>query len=437
MNRRRWLFAAGSAVTAGRVRGSNERVNVGLIGCGGRGRFVAGLMKKTPKVEFTAVADVYLANAERAREWAGPEAKAYQDFRRLLEHKELDAVLVATPDHWHALATIFACHAGKHVYVEKPLAHNVREGRAMVDAAHRANRLVQAGTQQRSAEHFREVSEIIRSGQLGAVHFVRIWNYFNLSPDGIGRAADGEPPADLDWDMYCGAAPKVPYNPLRHLGTYRYFWDYSGGMITDYGTHRFDTVHQIMGVDSPRTVSASGGRFALRDAGEVPDVLQVTYEYAGFVLSYEMCMISGHGLGGRSAGMRYYNAHGPLDRPHGIAFYGTNGALFCDRIGYEIFPDLKKGSSTDFRMERRAKNTVDATPLHAANFIDAIRGLKPLASPVDIGHCSTTVPHLGNIAFKTGRKLVWNAQKEEIENDREASRLLSRQARAPWQLPVL
>jgi len=395
------------------------------------------LMRKAANVEFTAVADVYLTNAERAREWAGSDAKAHQDFRRLLEHKELDAVLVATPDHWHALATILACQADKHVYVEKPLAHNVREGRAMVDAARRAKRLVQAGTQQRSAEHYQEVAEIIRSGQLGAVHFVRVWNFFNMSPDGIGRAADGEPPADLDWDMYCGPAPKVPYNRLRHLGTYRYFWDYSGGMITDYGTHRFDTVHQIMGVDAPRTVSASGGRFTLRDAGEVPDVLQVTYEYPGFVLSYEMCMISGHGLGGRSEGMRYYNTRGPLDRPHGKAFYGTNGALFCDRIGYEIFPDLRRGPSTEFRMERRARNTVDATPLHAANFIDAVRGLKPLASPVEIGHRSTTVPHLGNIAFKTGRKLVWNSQNEEFENDREASGLLGRQARAPWQLPVL
>ena len=168
---------------------------------------------------------------------------------------------------------VLACQAGKDVYVEKPLAHNVREGRAMVNAARRYNRIVQAGTQHRSSPHFREVQEIVQSGALGKVNWVRVWNYANWFPQGIGREPDSEPPAGLDWDFYLGPAPLVPFNRKRFLVTYRWFWDYSGGYITDFGTHRLDTVQQVMGVTAPQTIAASGGRFSLQDAGEIPDVL--------------------------------------------------------------------------------------------------------------------------------------------------------------------
>ena len=424
MQRREFLGAAGLAA-AQRVIGANDRVTVGLIGCGGRGRYVAGLMREAPGVDFAATADVYLPNAERAKEWAGTAARSYQDFRRLLEQKDIDAVLVATPDHWHAAIAVLACQAGKDVYVEKPLAHNVREGRAIVNAARRYNRIVQAGTQHRSSPHFREVQEIVQSGALGKVNWVRVWNYANLFPQGIGREPDSEPPAGLDWDFYLGPAPLVPYNRKRFLVTYRWFWDYSGGYITDFGTHRLDTVQQVMGVSAPQTIAASGGRFSLQDAGEIPDVLQVTYEYPGFVLSYESCLLNGHGVGGRTPGMKYYNAKGAEDRPNGMAFYGTNGALYADRIGYEIYPELKS------TLDRKQMNTTDATKLHAANFIDCVRSRKPPNAEVEIGHRSTTVAHLGNIAFKTGKKLHWNADTEEFIDDGEASKLLSREPRKP------
>jgi predicted dehydrogenase len=178
MQRREFLGGASMAAVQ-RVFGANDRVVVGLIGCGGRGRYVAGLMREAPGVEFGAVADVYLPNAERAKAWAGPNARAYQDFRRLLERKDIDAVLIATPDHWHATAAVLACRAGKDVYVEKPLAHNVREGRAMVDAARHHKRIVQAGMQHRSSPHFREAQQIVQSGALGKVNWVRVWNYAN------------------------------------------------------------------------------------------------------------------------------------------------------------------------------------------------------------------------------------------------------------------
>jgi len=430
---RRDFLTASAAAGAGRVLGANDRVVVGLIGCGGRGRYVAELMREAPGVEFAAAADVYFPNAERARTWAGPQAQAYQDFRRILERKDIDAVLIATPDHWHATATVLACQAGKDVYVEKPLSHNVREGRKMVEAAREHNRIVQTGTQHRSAPHFHEVAQIIASGQLGDVRLVRVWNYVNMYPEGIGREPDSAVPEGLDWDFYLGPAPKVPFNRKRFLVTFRWFWDYANGYISDYGTHRFDTVHQIMRVNAPRSVSASGARFSLRDEGEIPDILQVTYEYPGFVLSYEACLLNGHGLGGRTPGMKYYNARGAEDRPNGMAFYGTSGALFADRIGYEIYPE-EKPRYPQRPLERVHKNTTDATALHAANFIECVRSRKKPNADAEIGHRSTTVPLIGNIAYKTGRKLRWDAEAEEFRDDPEASRMLGREARKPWDL---
>src|SRR5215831_18616294 len=293
-------LASAAALSAGKVLGARDRVNVALIGCGGRGQSDAELLSHMAEVKIVAVCDVYQPNAAAAQARAGAGCGSYSDFRKLLERKDIDAVLVATPDHWHAAVTVLACQGGKDVYVEKPLAHNIREGRKMVEAARRYNRVVQTGTQQRSAPHIQQAAEIVRSGQIGPVHFVRAWNYLNMSPDGIGQAADSTPPAGLDWDFYLGPAPAVPFNRNGFLASYRWFWDYAGGMATDYGTHRLDSVHQIMGVEALRSAVAAGGRYELKDGAETPDVLQVTYEYPGFVLSYEASMMNDHGCGGRT-----------------------------------------------------------------------------------------------------------------------------------------
>jgi predicted dehydrogenase len=206
-----------TALSAERVRGANERVNVALIGCGGRGRLDARLMREVPNVDCVALCDVYEPNLSAAKEWAGSNAKTFGDFRRALELKEVDAVLIATPDHWHAIPTVLACQAGKDVYVEKPAGHNIREGRAMVAAARRHNRIVQTGTQQRSAPHYAEVARIIQSGELGRVHFVRIWNYVNMHPNGIGRVPDSDPPPGADWDFFSRprAETALQQEPLR------------------------------------------------------------------------------------------------------------------------------------------------------------------------------------------------------------------------------
>jgi predicted dehydrogenase len=425
--------ASATALSAGKVFGANERVRVALVGCGGRGTTVAQLMARVPGAEFVAACDVYEPNATAARAWAGAGCTTHKDFREALDRKDVDAVLVGTPDHWHATVVVLACRAGKDVYVEKPLAHNVREGRAVVEAAKKHNRVVQVGTQHRSAEHYREAARIVQGGELGKVHLVRMWNYLNLSPDGIGRATDSDPPAGLDWDFFLGPAPQVPFNKNRFLRTFRWFWDYAGGLMTDWGTHRLDSMHQVMGVDAPLTVTASGGRFALRDGAETPDVLQVTYEYPGFVLSYECCMVNAHGTGGRTPGKSYYRAKGLDDRPHGEAFYGTDGTLFSDRLGYEVFPE-PAAPGRGGRAKRADVAARDATDLHVQNFIECVRSRQKPAADTETGHRATVAAHLGNIAYRTGRKLRWDAAREEIADDPAAAALLGRAARKPWDL---
>lgn len=431
--------ASTTLVAARKVLGANERVRLGLIGCGVRGMTVAKLMRDVPDVEFVAVCDVYEPNAAAAREWAGAGCRSSRDFREVLDRRDVDAVLVATPDHWHAIPTVLACQAGKDVYVEKPLAHNIKEGRAMVEAARKYRRVVQAGTQHRSAPHYREVQRIIQSGELGPVRLVRLWNYVNMSPDGIGREADATPPEGLDWDLYLGPAPAVPFNRNRFLSTFRWFWDYAGGFITDWGTHRFDSVHQVMGVDAPLSVTAVGGRYELKDGAETPDVLQATYEYPGFVLSYESCQLNAHGVGGRTPGKSYYRARGEDDRPHGEAFYGTQGTLFSDRIGFEIYPEpgpasRRGGPVGGPRMPRKEASARDATDLHVKDFIECVRSRREPVAGVEIGHRSAIVAHLGNIAYRTGRKIRWDAAQEAIIDDPGASEWLGRRARKPWDL---
>jgi predicted dehydrogenase len=426
-------YAASPALAqTGNVQGANERVNVALIGCGTRGMAVARLMAQAPNVAFVAACDVYDANANRARQWAGQGCQAYRDFRHVLERRDVHAVLVAAPDHWHGIITVLACRAGKDVYVEKPLAHNIREGRAMVDAARRFNRVVQCGTQHRSAEHYREVERIVQSGELGKVHFVRVWNSSNIFPNGIGRVADSSPPEGLDWDFYLGPAPQVPFNRSRFLSSFRWFWDYAGGFLTDWGTHRLDSVSQVMHAHAPLTVTAVGGRYDMNDSAQTPAVLQVTYEFPDFVLNYESNQFNAHGLGGQLPMRRYYRASGTDDRPHGEAFYGTNGTILSDRIGFEVYPEPARAGRT--LIERRQVTGADRTDLHTRNFIECVRSRQRPVADVEIGHRSTTLPLLGNIAFRSGRKLRWNAEREEIIDDREASALLGRQARAPWNI---
>ena len=474
MERRDFLKSAGAgaiwtAVSAQRVMGANDRLRVGLIGCGGRGTFDARLMRGTPEdiqavapenyhdgnmdprlkeprnVEIAALCDVYGSRIDAAKQWA-PQAKTYKEFRDLLADKEIDAVLIATPDHWHAQMLILACEAGKDIYCEKPVFYRLGEGKAMIEAVRRNKRIVQIGTQHRSADHIAEAAQIVQSGKIGEVHFVRVWNYMGMAY-GNPPVADSEPPADLNWDEWLGPAPKVQFNRNR-LG-YRAFMDYTNGLITDYGAHRFDTVNQIMGETVPTKVSSSAVRFNKTRAGDIYDWQQATYEFPNYILSYEASNCNGHGLGGRTEGMRYYGMMGKEDRPHGMAFYGTEASLYVDRIGMELYPELRMPKGADGpsgrgrgmrrgmtfvpNMDKMMKNEDEPTPLHTKNFVDFVRNRKDPFCNIETGVRATTVPCIGNVAYWTGAKLNWDSETRKFK-EADANKFLFRPYRKPWDL---
>ena len=414
-------LALSTGPLAKNVLGANDKIVVGVIGCGSQGRWDMRDFLRQPDVQIAAVCDVYEANLNEAREMTDGKAATYKDFRKLLERKDIDAVIVATPDHWHAMPTIHACDAGKDVYVEKPLSHTIQEGRKMVDAARRNKRIVQMGTQQRSGQHFQKAVDIIRSGKLGKVAFVRTWNYSNELPQGIGNPPDTDPLPGLDWDMWLGPAPYVRYNRNRCLGNFRWFWDYAGGKITDWGTHLIDVVHWAMDVDAPNTVYAAGGKYYIQDNRETPDNLEVTYEYPGFMMNYSNRIVNNYGIDGRS---------------YGIQFQGTQGTLFVDRAGFEFTPELQRvGDESAPPAEKPFKGEGSPQHLpHVRNFLDCVKSRQAPASEVEIGHRSTTASLLGNISLKVKQKLVWDAKKEQIVGNAEADTLLTKQYRSPWKL---
>jgi predicted dehydrogenase len=440
-------MAAWTAASYAQVPGANDRLRIGVVGCGGRGRFDARLMRGAPEdiqaeapgsyrngdmdprlkeprnVEIAALCDVNESKMAAAKNWA-PQAKTYPDFRKLLDDKEVDAVIVATPDHWHAQIAMLACEAGKDVYVEKPVMYRLAEGKALRETVRRTKRIVQAGTQHHSADHMVEAAKMVQSGRIGEVRFVRVWNFLNY-PRRV-PAPDANPPAGLNWDAWLGPAPQVPFNPNRL--NFRLFMDYNSGFIGDYGVHRFDTVHQVMGVEAPLKVSSSGMRLDGQHAGDLLDFQQATFEYPKFILSWEGSLYNGHGLGGRTPGMRYYNALGTEDRPHGMAFYGTEAALFVDRIGMELYPEPRAAA------QRMHMNEDEPTPLHTKYFVDNVRARKEPAANIDAGVRATAIASMGNIACWTGRKLTWDDAQWQFPGDAEANRYLMRPYRQPWDL---
>ena len=445
MERRNFLKAATmTAASAQRIIGANDRVHIALIGSGGRGTSVARqVVEGNINVEYSVFCDLLDSQSEKAKAAFGGTAKTYRDFRDVLALKEVDAVHVATPDHWHAIPAILACQAGKHVYCEKPMTHNIREGQAVVKAAAaNTGKVFLTGMQHRSQLHFMDIQKMISGGQLRDVHFVRVWNYVNTMPYGIPDTPNEPIPEGLDWDMYMGPAPYRPYNAKVHLRSYRYFKELAGGMITDFGIHRFDTVHQIMGVDWPSSINATGGRFAVAGMGDHPDILQVTYEYPGFVMSYETASTNSFGAMGRlTPGMRMHGARGPENRPNGMVFYGSNGTIIADRLGYEVLPaapkrtnELDKTAVGGPKLTRSHENNPEPTLLHGQHFIRCIREGEAPRCDALVGHRSSAIAHLGNISYDVGRKLHWDGVNEKFDSDAEATELLGRKARPPWDL---
>jgi predicted dehydrogenase len=434
--RRDFLKTAGAALTTsiftGNVKGANDRPRIAVIGMGRMGMANLGIAMKQPGVEIASVCDVYQPHLEQAVAFTGrgpdgtpdsrPKAKGVADFRDVLADKSVDIVVVATPDHWHAYMTVEACKNGKDVYVEKPICVAIEEGRKMVQAARKYDRVVQVGTQQRSGNHFQKAAEMVRSGKLGKVSFCRTWNYGNALPQGIGNPADAEPPAGLDWDLWLGPAPARTFNKNRFgvdpnaFSHFRWFWDYAGGMMTDWGIHLLDIVQMAFNETAPIAITSLGGKYYLQDNTETPDTLQVTFQYPNdMVCTYEY---------------RAGNAQSMFGHGYGILFHGTKGTLFVDRALFRLIPE--KGSDLDY-LEEMSTNNHNMS--HWANFLECVKNRRRPVSDIEIGHRSTSTALLGNVSYRSKLRVDWDAQKETTAQV-DARQYLKREYRKPWKLEV-
>ncbi|HUG80569.1 MAG TPA: Gfo/Idh/MocA family oxidoreductase [Bryobacterales bacterium] len=423
--------AASTAVPAAPLpQAGPKRFRLGFIGLGRRGRGVMAAALQNPETEVVAICDVYEPNLELGRKMA-PDARVYRDFREVLAAGDIDAVGLGTPDHWHAYMTVEACKAGKDVYVEKPISVTVHEGQMMVKAARKYNRIVQVGTQQRSGKHFEKAVDIVRSGKLGEISFVRTWNYGNEFPEGIGNPPDTAPPDNLDWDMWLGPAPERPFNKNRfgvdpnHYSYFRWFWDYAGGMMTDWGVHLLDIVLWAMDEKGPRVITTVAGKYAIKDNRETPDTIQATYEFPGFACVYENRVANGQSM---------------WNQNYGILFHGTEGTLFVDRSRWEILPEtrtVEPGGSQriDRLIGERGSVENDTTVDHWADFVSAMKTRKPPKSDIEIGHRSTATCLLANVALRSRQRIEWNPDTETTDN-KEAQSYLKRDHRAPWELKL-
>lgn len=413
-----WMTTAVNAQS--RPAGANERIRLAFVGTRGQGRFNLGLFLKEPDVEVPVVCDVDLVEAEKARELTEGKAEVVQDYRRLLGRKDIDAFVVCTPDHWHAIITIQACQAGKDVYVEKPMTLCVAEGRRMIEAVRKHNRVVQVGTQQRSGEHYAEAARLVQSGGLGKVFHVFTWYVDNRWP-GVGPPPREQTPATLDWDMWLGPRPLVPYDRSRCSGSHRFYWDYAGGQMTDIGTHHMETIHWFMNVRAPLSAVAIGQKSMKNEPFETPDTLNALWEYPGWTLEFAI---------------REANAYTKEGSMYGILFHGSEATLYIDRSGFELTPEKGKKPVQVVGAPRKRNYLPEVLSIrHIRNFLDCMRTRRKPNTDVEAGHQATTVTHLGNISYRAGRKIRWDADREQIIDDPEANELLTRTYRPPYLLP--
>ena len=438
------VFAgATTALGAARAAGANDRIRLGCIGLGNRGDQVLDAFLTHPNAEVVAVCDLSQAYMDFAARKIGGSPRQFKDYRQLLAMKEVDAVVIATPDHWHALQTIQACEAGKDVYVEKPLSLCVAEGRAMVEAVRKHSRVCQVGIHRRSSAVCREAAELVRQGKLGKVTVARAFHIQNEWPAGIGNPPDGNPPADLDWDAWLGPAPQRHYNKNRTFYRFRWFYDYSGGQVTNFGVHYINFIQWALGAEAPASVTAIGGKAAgMTDNREIPDTLEAIWQYPG----------------GTLVTFSQFNATAGQWSLRGceLELRGTLGTLYLFGDGYEVLPDpisedefparspLTRQQDARYRSDAkpriaplkvRGASTSDTAP-HARNFLDCVKRRAKCNCDIEIGHRSTSATLLANIALKTHSVLYWDAQAERFPHHAEANKLLSYRYRAPYKFPA-
>lgn len=387
----------------------DQPIRVGVIGVNGMGWSDLNALLKQDGVICTALCDVdENILSKRAKELQDRNMKVatYVDYKKMLLSPDVDAVIIGTPDHWHCLQMIDAVNAGKHTYVEKPIGNSIRECQLMLQAATKNNAIVQVGQWQRSQQHFKDAIDFVHSGKLGKIRLVKAWSYLGWK-NSIPIQPDGAIPAGIHYMDWLGPAAKRPFNINRFHFNFRWFWDYAGGLMTDWGVHMLDYALLGMKVSDPKSVMASGGKFAFPDdAGETPDTMTAVYEFDNFNIQWEHA--KGIDLG-------------PYNRNHGVAFIGNNGTLVLNRGGWEVIPE--KGRMEAVALQPSVDNGLEK---HMANFVDAIRKKNPalLNAPLEAGAHIAIFSQLGNIAYRTGQKLYWNNEKQRF-NDEKANKYLA------------
>jgi predicted dehydrogenase len=418
LDRRHFLRTSAASVTvlsalsaAGAADKPQEKINLAVLGVHGRGRDLLHGFSALDDVEIAAVCDPddnVIPNALKAvnaRQKRTP--KVVKDLRRIFEDRDIHAVAVATPDHWHALAAIWACQAGKHVYVEKPVSHNLIEGRRMVEAARKYDRIVQAGTQRRSGAHFASAAEFVRSGKLGKVPFARTWIAGNRKS--IGHKADAPVPSGVDYDLWLGPAPKRPFNPNRFHYNWHWNWDYGTGELGNNGIHALDLARWVLGLDAPHNIAAGGGKLFYDDDQKTPDTQIAVFDFPGTSVIWEH---------------RIWSKTGDRGEPFGVILYGEKGTLVFDSKGWHVEDGVTASDKAS-----------DPQRPHLRDFLDSIRAHKRPSADIEEGHKSTRLCHLGNIAYRVGRRLAFDASTETLRDDPAANQLLGRSYRAPFVVP--
>jgi len=438
--RRDFAQAAGAAtaLSYSRVLGANDRVRMGYIGLGNRGDQVHDAFLEHGDSQTVAICDLREAALDFAAKKSRGTPKRYKDYKKLLEDKDVDAVMIGTPDHWHALQFIDACNAGRDVYVEKPLSLTVVEGRKMVDTAERTKRVVQVGIHRRSGKFLQEAVQFVRDGGIGQVTVAKGYHLQNEFPNGIGNFPDAAPPNDWEWDQWLGPAPKVPYNKNRTYYNFRWFYNYSGGQLTNFGVHYMDMLRWCLGKDAPRAVTVMGGKYAVKDNREIPDTLEALWEFEGPALMV----------------FSQYNANASGGNPQSseMELRGTKGTMYLHGNRWEVVPEaatemlvpartpLDRVTERSYRPSKKTsiepkngKGSAD-TAFHARNFLDCVKSRAKCNCDIVTGHLSTSATLIANIAHKTKSYLEWDAKTEKFTNNAAANKFLTYQYRAPYKL---
>jgi len=414
-----------TAKSYGQILGSNDRVNFAIVGLNGRGyAHLSSLKVNRGAARISHVCDVDTAIlqkfADKTQQETGEAPVAEQDFRKVLEQKNVDAITIATPDHWHTPLAIAGLEAGKHVYLEKPCSHNPAEGEMLISAQRKYGKLVQMWTQQRSSPHTIEIIDKIRSGVIGRPYFAKAW-YSNTRKT-IGTGKQVPVPPQLNWDLWQGPAPRRPYKDNVHPYNWHWFRIYGTGETLNNGTHEVDVCRWALGADYPKRVTASGGRYQFKDDWQFYDTLVTSFEYDDQMICWE---------GKSCQGMKYYG------RDRGSTIMGTTGTVLVDRDGYETY-DLKGKKTGEYKTglhtlsaDLLGRDTM--TDAHFANFIAGIRKGEKLNAPIEVGNVAVTMLQLSNIAWEVSRELNLDPQNGRIQNDPEAMKLWGREYQPGWE----